>query len=161
MLGCVGFAHIGQKSRVGRAAVRVVLAGFCEAELAVHGKTDFKRVGVVLTVVLPPADWAEPHGSGNFQRPITTTGAEKSNRNSHLVKMDGHSDVQVYAGKQRRPLRSASSEVKDQAGGESNVRTAGGRDGWRIDAIDEETPTEEGCDGNVESRAKSVGEGVC
>ena len=73
------FTNIRQEAGVGSAALRVVLAGFAEAELTVHSEVDFGCVIVLLAIVLPPADRAQRHGSGRFQRLVSTARAAKTN----------------------------------------------------------------------------------
>jgi len=57
---------------MGCAALGKVLAGFIEAELAVHGETDFGGVIVFLAVVFPPAHRAQLQGAGCFQCFVST-----------------------------------------------------------------------------------------
>jgi hypothetical protein len=61
LLGDLRVANIGEKSGVGGATTGVGLAGFGKAQMAIHGKSDFVGVGVVLPVVLPPANGTQPH----------------------------------------------------------------------------------------------------
>lgn len=53
------FSDIGQKARMGSAALGVVHSCLHEAQFAVYGVTDIHCVGVILSVILPPADWAQ------------------------------------------------------------------------------------------------------
>jgi hypothetical protein len=61
-----------------RAAMRVVVAGFVEAELAVHGQAHFGGVFVLLAVVFPPADRAQRQGAGRLQRLVSAAWAAKT-----------------------------------------------------------------------------------
>lgn len=54
----LGLTNVTDEAGVGGAALEVVVPGFPEAELAVHGQADFGRVAVLLAIVLPPTDWA-------------------------------------------------------------------------------------------------------
>ena len=67
---------------MGRAAVRVVLASFVEAQLSIHGMADFCGIFVLLSIVLPPADRAQCQGAGCLQRPVSATRATKTGRHS-------------------------------------------------------------------------------
>lgn len=53
------FSDIGQKARMGSAALGVLHSCLHEAQFAVYGVADFAGVSVVLAIVLPPADWAQ------------------------------------------------------------------------------------------------------
>ena len=89
LLGCFWLAHIGQESRVSRAAASVVLTGFGQTELTVYRTTNLERVGIILSVVLPPADRAQPHGGRHFKSKAPTAWAAETGCNVHLVQMDG------------------------------------------------------------------------
>ena len=79
---------MGQKAGMGRAAMSVVIAGFVEAELAVHRHTHFAGVIVLLAVVLPPADRAQRQRAGRLQRLISAARAAKSIFHN-IPRMDG------------------------------------------------------------------------
>jgi hypothetical protein len=68
----LGLAHIREKARVGRAALKKVLAGFVQAELAVYRHARLAGILILLAVVLPPADWTKRQGGGRFQCSVTT-----------------------------------------------------------------------------------------
>ena len=63
---------------MGCAAMSVVLAGFVEAQLAVHRQAHFGGVNVLLAVVLPPADRAQRQGAGRLQRLVSAARAAKT-----------------------------------------------------------------------------------
>jgi hypothetical protein len=49
------FSHVGQKPRVGGAALGIVHSGRAQAQFAVYGVSDIGGVSVFLSIVLPPA----------------------------------------------------------------------------------------------------------
>ena len=67
---------------MGRAAMRVVLAGFIQAEVAVHGQANLGGVVVLLAIVLPPANRAQPQRAGSLQRPVTAAWTAKTSPQS-------------------------------------------------------------------------------
>jgi hypothetical protein len=67
LFGRLGFANIGQETRMGRAALGIVDSRFFEAELAVDGEAHFGSVIVFLAVIFPPADRAEVECFGYFK----------------------------------------------------------------------------------------------
>ena len=78
LFGDLGFANVGEKPGMGRAAFRVVRPGFTQAEIAVHGQAYFAGCVVFLAVVLPPADRAQSHRAGGLQRPVPTARTAKT-----------------------------------------------------------------------------------
>ena len=72
-----------------RTAASVMLTGFSQTELTVYRTTNLERVGIILSVVLPPADRAQPHGGRHFQSQAPTAWAAETGCNVHLVQMDG------------------------------------------------------------------------
>jgi hypothetical protein len=78
LFGRLRLANIGQKARMGSAALSVVGARLFEAELAVDGEANFRGVIVFLAVVLPPADRAKLERFGRFESFISTAGATKA-----------------------------------------------------------------------------------
>ncbi len=81
---------------MGRAAMRIVLAGFVQAEGAVHGEADYVGVAVLLAVVLPPADRAQRQGAGRLQRFVSTARTAKLNVHSFPFRMDENRGLRVY-----------------------------------------------------------------
>jgi len=73
LFGELRLADVGQKARMRGAVFCVVGPGFLEAELAVDGEADFSSVFVFLTVVLPPADWAQLEGCRSVESLVSTT----------------------------------------------------------------------------------------
>ena len=59
-----GLTNVRQKSGMRSPALFEMLAGFGEAQLAVHGKADVRGILVFLAVVFPPADRAKHQGAG-------------------------------------------------------------------------------------------------
>ena len=81
---CVLFSDLGltdvrEEPGVGSAAMGVVLPGFAQAEGAVHGQADIGGVLVLLAIVLPPADRAQPQCAGRLQRLVPAARAAKTN----------------------------------------------------------------------------------
>ena len=74
---------------MGRAALGVVQSGIGEAQIAVYGIAHFAGVGVVLAVVLPPANGAQGESAGCIQCPEAATRAAKANRCCPHASMDG------------------------------------------------------------------------
>jgi len=74
----LGLTDVRKEPGVGGAAMGVMLPGFAQAEGAVHGQADFTGVRVLLAVVLPPADRAQPQGAGRLQRLVPATRAAKT-----------------------------------------------------------------------------------
>ena len=72
MLCGLGLAHIGEKARMGRAALKKVLARLVQAELAVDRQARLAGILILLAVVLPPADRTKRQGGGRFQRSVAT-----------------------------------------------------------------------------------------
>jgi hypothetical protein len=56
LLGDFRAADVGEEAGIGGAATGVAQAGLSQRELAVDAEADFRGVGVILTIVLPPAD---------------------------------------------------------------------------------------------------------
>jgi hypothetical protein len=50
-----------------RSAMSEVLAGFVQAERSIDSEADLGCVGILLTIVLPPADGAQGQRTGGFQ----------------------------------------------------------------------------------------------
>ncbi len=63
---------------MGRAAACIAGAGFDQAQMTVDGEANFGRVGVILTIILPPADGAKGHCVGSVERPIAAAEATKA-----------------------------------------------------------------------------------
>jgi len=58
LLGDLGLTNVREEPGVRCAAMRIVLAGFLQAEGAVHGQPHIRGVRVLLTIVFPPANRA-------------------------------------------------------------------------------------------------------
>ena len=92
----LGLANVGQKAGMRGAALRIVGAGFFEAELAVDGKTDVGSVVVFLTVIFPPADRAQLEGCGSIESLVTAAGATEAHFDVRAhTKMDGEPPVWI------------------------------------------------------------------
>lgn len=52
------FSHVRQETGVSGATLGVVHSSLCEAKFSVYGIPDLEGVGVLLAIVLPPADRA-------------------------------------------------------------------------------------------------------
>jgi len=65
----LGLANVGQKTGMRRSATGIVPACLVQAEVAVHRQPDFGGVGVLLPVILPPADRTQRQRAGRLQRP--------------------------------------------------------------------------------------------
>ncbi len=63
LLSDLGLTNVREKTGMGRAIQRVVLAGFIQAEGAVHGQPHLGGVAVLLAIVFPPADRAQSQGA--------------------------------------------------------------------------------------------------
>jgi len=63
---------------MGRATLSVVLASFAQAEIAVHGQAYLASGVVLLAIVLPPADRAQPQRAGGLQRLAAAAWAAKT-----------------------------------------------------------------------------------
>jgi len=94
LLSDLGLAHVGKKTGVGGAAEGKVLARLFQAHLAVDREPDFSGVFVLLAVIFPPADRAQPQRPGCCERPIAATRATKSSAFAFHPRMDG-----IYAGR--------------------------------------------------------------
>jgi hypothetical protein len=99
LFGRLGFANIGQKTRMGSAALGVVDSCLFEAELAVDGEANFRGVIVFLAVILPPADRAKHECFGSFEGFVSTAGATKAHFDGGAhTKMDGKCRERDYRG---------------------------------------------------------------
>jgi len=91
-LRCLGLTDVRKKTRMGRPALGIVLAGFAQAEGAVHRQPDIGGVRVLLPVVFPPAHRAQRHHARSLQRPQSAAWAAISslhsppNRSLHPLK---------------------------------------------------------------------------
>jgi len=75
LLSELGLANVGKESGMGRAALGEMRAGFGQAEGAVYRQPDFRRIFVLLPVVLPPANRAQGQRFRRLQRLISTAWA--------------------------------------------------------------------------------------
>ena len=50
------FSHVRKETRVGGAALGIVHPRLTEAQFAIYGVSDVGGVGILLSIVLPPAD---------------------------------------------------------------------------------------------------------
>ena len=75
LLSDLRFAYVTEKSGIGRTAARVRCARFTEAQVSIHSEPDFVRVGIVLAIVFPPADWAQGKRVRRLQRLVSATRA--------------------------------------------------------------------------------------
>ena len=105
---CVLFSDLGltdvrEEPGVGSAAMGVVLPGFVQAEGAVHGQADIGGVLVLLAIVLPPADRAQPQCAGRLQRLVPAARAAKTNlyQSPHEC-MDENGGARVYLAAENR-----------------------------------------------------------
>jgi len=93
----MGLTDVREESRVGCAALGIMLAGFIEAESAVHRQANFVGIGVFLAVVFPPADWAEPKRIWRLQRLRPAARAAELSMHERLhTGIDGAREVGVY-----------------------------------------------------------------
>ncbi len=93
-------ADVGQEAGMRRTNLSEVVAGLSQAQLAVHGQTDFGRVGVLLAVIFPPADGAKTHCVGCLQRLVSAAGTAKARCNINLHgKIDDKTSFEDYAGR--------------------------------------------------------------
>lgn len=74
-----------------------------QAQMAVDGKANLGGIGVLLSVVFPPADGAQPHGAGLFQcsvsaarTTIKSLGRRVAGGKLHIEK-DGVFGARVYS----------------------------------------------------------------
>lgn len=88
LLSDIGLTNVTQKARMSGAAIREVLPGVTEAQLAVYGQPHIRGVGILLAVVFPPADGAKSHRVGGLQSLVTTAGTAKTSCDSLHVPMD-------------------------------------------------------------------------
>jgi hypothetical protein len=63
---------------VGGSALFKIEACLFQALLPVHGQADFRRVGVFLAIVFPPANRAQAHGVWRLQRSESAAGTAES-----------------------------------------------------------------------------------
>ena len=84
----LGLTNVREEAGMGRAALSVVLAGFIQAEAAVHSQADFAGGVVLLAIVLPPADRAQRQRAGGLQR-LTSAAWTAKTRFHHLPRMNG------------------------------------------------------------------------
>lgn len=91
LFGQLRLADVGQKTGMRRTNIKVVAAGLRQAELAVHRETYFRRIGVFLAVVLPPADRAQFQGIGRFKRLASATGTAEPGCGLIHRRIDGES----------------------------------------------------------------------
>ena len=97
LLSVMGLTNVRKEPGVGSAALGIVLAGFIEAEGAVHGQADFVGIGVFLAVVFPPANRAQAEGVWRLQRLVPATRAAKLSLHQSLhTWIDGAGEVRVY-----------------------------------------------------------------
>ena len=59
-------------------ALRIIGARFTQAQMAIHRQPHFCCVGVLLPIVLPPADWTKSHRFGSFKRLVSTAGTAEA-----------------------------------------------------------------------------------
>ena len=69
-------------------------ARFGQAEVAIHRQPDRRGIGVVLTVVFPPAHGAQLKALRRRQGPVSTAGAAKSRLH---VEMDAILELRITA----------------------------------------------------------------
>ena len=96
MLRDLGFSHVGQKTRMGGAALGVVHPCFGKAEFAVYGVVDLQGIVILLPIVLPPANRAQLHRARRFQRSESAAGASKAECHGPHAEIDGIGEVSVY-----------------------------------------------------------------
>jgi hypothetical protein len=84
LFGSFGLTDVTQKAGMGSAAMSKVLAGFMQAQVAVHGLANLIGVFVFLAVVFPPANGAQRHGARRLKRLEPTTRAAKANPHNYL-----------------------------------------------------------------------------
>ena len=82
LLSDMGLTNVTEKSRMRRAAMRVVLPGLAQAQLPVHGKAHLGGIAVLLAIVLPPADRTQAHDTRSVERLVSTAGASIARRDS-------------------------------------------------------------------------------
>ena len=68
-------AYMAKKSRIGSPAGQEVRARSGEAQDAIGTAADHIRIGLILSIVLPPADGAELEDSRSGQRPASAAKA--------------------------------------------------------------------------------------
>ena len=80
-----------------RSAMDIVLACLRQAKGAIDGQPDIRGVFVFLSIVLPPAHWAQSKRIGRFQRLVTAAGAAKTGLHQSLhMEIDGIISLGVY-----------------------------------------------------------------
>jgi hypothetical protein len=77
-----GLTNVREKAGMGRAKLRVVHAGFIQAELAVDGEANFRGVIVLLAVIFPPANGTQLQGAGGIESLISTARTTKAHFHS-------------------------------------------------------------------------------
>lgn len=90
----IRLAHIRQKPRVCRPALRKVHARLAQAQRPVHREPDIGGILILLPVVFPPAHRAKLESLGRLKRPVPTTWTAISV--SH-IKIDGNRSPLGYA----------------------------------------------------------------
>lgn len=70
--------NVRQETGVGGANKREVIARLLKAQFAVYGEADLGGVGILLTVIFPPADGTQPHRVRRLQRLVSTTGTAET-----------------------------------------------------------------------------------
>ena len=96
LLGDLGLTNVRQEAGMGRATLRVVLAGFVQAQGAVHGQAHFAGVSVLLAIVLPPADRAQRQCAGRLQRLVSAARAAITSFHNSPRYVDESQGLQVY-----------------------------------------------------------------
>ena len=109
---------------MGSTELCVVGSRSVQAQLAVDSEANFRRIGVFLSVVFPPADRAELEGSGRFKSLVsaawTAIASVQSCTPSGLTRKAGPDGLPEPRSMACRP-----SEPEDDAGGETAMRAVG------------------------------------
>ena len=128
LLSHIRLTNVRKESRVGGAATQIRCTGLGQAEMAVYGEANFGRIGVVLPIVLPPADGAQLHGRRRFQRAIAAAWASKADGGNFHVEIDGKHSGKDYV------LTSSPMRGRRSSGGLPPSRQSPGLGrGWRAE----------------------------
>lgn len=128
LLGVPWFAHVWKKAGIGGPKPRKVVAGLAQAQRTIDGMPDFAGVGVLLAVILPPANGAKSQGAGRFQRLSSAAWAAKANLNHLHAQMDaepGARDDRLGNLRQERSKTSHSSRTLRNETLEAKDKTCG------------------------------------
>lgn len=96
LLRDVRLTNIGKKSAIGSTTAKIRCAGLGQAEMTIDRKANVSGIGIILSVVFPPADRTQFHGRRRFECTVATARATIANRSHWHVEIDGKRSSEDY-----------------------------------------------------------------